>query len=260
MKTPSVPAGPDPTALAAAQAGANKQTAITQQEVNMVGQNTPQGKRSYAQTGTWEDGTPKFELTDAYSPEQQNLYDLGNKTQQNIGQIGVDQSARIGELLGTPYNPTTGADSKIAQIQKGFLDPQWDRAAEQNKAQLVASGIRPGSEAYTRNQRDFSDERQKGYDRSYLDAYQTANQQALTERNQPINEISALLSNSQVSQPSYANTPTAGVAPTDVIGANQLSLQQANMNAQLKNQSNMGLMSGAFGIGKAGLGAFGGWG
>jgi hypothetical protein len=72
---------------------------------------------------------------------------------------------------------------------------------------------------------------------------------ALTERNQPINEISALQSGSQVSQPGWLNTPTPGVAPTDVIGANQMALNQGNVAYQGELAQNQALMSGLFGLG-----------
>lgn len=259
--TPTPAPAPDPTALANAQGAANTKTAKTQQQLNMVDQYTPQGSLTYTQTGKWDDGTPKFSSTQQYSPEQQKLYDLGNQTQQNIGQIGVDQSARIGELLGTPFKTPDAANNKIAEMQRGFLDPQWDRNEEKLRTQLINSGVRPGSEAYERAVGDQSTQRQNAYNQMYLDAYKTAEGSALTERNQPINEISALLSGSQVSNPAYQSTPTAGVAPTDLIGANQLSLQQQNLGTQMQHQQNMGLMSGLFGLGGTAMrGAFGGWG
>lgn len=261
MKTPSAPAAPDPTALATAQATANSKTATTQQQLNMVDQFTPQGSLNYAQTGTWADGTPKFSATQQYSPDQQKLYELGNQTEQTLGQIGVNQSQRIQDVLSNPYQSTAATDNKIAEMQRGFLDPQWAREDQALETKLINKGIRPGSEAYTNAMGDFSKNKQSAYDQMYLDAYKTAEGSALQERNQPINEISALLSQSQVSNPAYASTPTTGVAPTDLIGANQMALNQGNINAQMKQQSNMGLMSGMFGLGGIGMrGAFGGWG
>jgi hypothetical protein len=81
-------------------------------------------------------------------------------------------------------------------------------------------------------------------------------QEALTERNQPINEITALMSGSQVSQPGFTNTPTPGVAPTDYIGAQQQSLNQQNLAYQGELSQKQALMSGLFGLGSA---ALGGW-
>lgn len=259
--TPAPAPAPDPGVLANQQAKANTKTATTQAQLNMVNQNTPQGTLTYNQIGKWEDGTPRFEATQAYSPEQQKLYNLGNQTQQNIGQIGVEQSARIRELLGTPFKTPDAAENKIAQMQRGFLDPQWDRNEDRLRTQLINSGVRPGTAAYERALSDFSNQRQNAYNQMYLDAYRTAEGSALTERNQPINEITALLSGSQVSNPSYASTPTTGVAPTDLIGTNQLALNQSNLGTQMQYQRNMGLMSGLFSLGGTAMkGAFGGWG
>jgi hypothetical protein len=257
MKTPAAAPAPDANALAQAQSQSNKQTAITQAQMNMIDQITPQGTLKYQQQGTWENGDPRFAATQAYSPDQQKLYDLSNQTEANIGQIGVEQSGRIKELLGTPYQSTAATDNKIAQMQRGFLDPQWGDQQKALESQLISKGLRPGTAAYDREMGNFSKNRQSAYDQMYLDAYKTAEGSALTERNQPINEISALLSQSQVSNPSYAQTPTTGVAPTDVIGANQLSLNQQNLNNQNKVKSHNAMMQGLFGLGSA---AMGGWG
>lgn len=73
-------------------------------------------------------------------------------------------------------------------------------------------------------------------------------------RNQPINEITALLSGSQVSQPNFVNTPSTPIANTDYAG-----LVQDNYNAQLglynsKLASSNNLFGGLFGLGSALLG------
>ncbi len=222
----------------------------------MVDQYTPQGTLKYSQTGTYADGTPKFEARQEYSPGEQNIYDTGTQTRQNLANIGSNQSAKIGELLNTPYNLSDATAKKISGIQSTFLDPQWERQRDALETQLINKGVRPGTAQYDNAMSDFSDQRQRGYNQSYLDAYKTGEQSALTERNQPINEVTALLSGSQVSQPGYTQTPTSGVAPTDVIGAQQQALNQQNVGYNAQVNSNNGLMSGLFGLGKT---ALGGW-
>lgn len=254
--TPSAPPAPDPVATAAAQTASNVKTATTQSQLNMVDQNTPQGSLSYTQTGTYADGTPKFEATQTYSPTEQGIYDTGAQTRQNLADIGSSQSAKIGTLLNTPYSLSDATSNKIAGIQKQFLDPQWKEQSADLDTQLLNKGIRPGSAQYDAAQRDFSTNRQRAYDQSYLDAYSTGEKSALTERNQPINEITALLSGSQVSQPGYTTTPTTGVAPTDVIGAQQQSLNQQNVGYNAAVANAQGINSGLFGLGKT---ALGGW-
>ncbi len=99
MDTPQAPAAPDPVKLAAEQGKANKETAVTQYGLNATNQQGPQGSLTYKQIGTWADGTPRFEATQAYSPGEQGIYDTGVQTRQNVANIGRDQSARVGEHL-----------------------------------------------------------------------------------------------------------------------------------------------------------------
>jgi hypothetical protein len=264
MDGPEAPAAPDPAQTAAAQAKANKESAVAQYGLNATNQVTPQGNLTYKQIGQWEDGTPRFEATQSYSPGEQGIYESGVATRQNLGNIGSTQSAKIGEHLNTPFDLNAARDSRITDIQKSFLDPQWQEQEARMNTQLINSGVRPGTEAYTRQMRDFSTNRQRAYDQAYLDSYGKAEQSALTQRNQPINEISALLSGSQVSNPAFANTPTPGVAPTDYIGAVGQSLAQQNVGFNAANQQHMGMMNGLFGLGKTALGSAtygpGGWG
>lgn len=259
MDAPAAPAAPDPAQTAAAQGAANEKTAKTQYELNATNQVTPQGTSTYKQIGTWDDGTPRFEQSTALSAPEQSIYDTGTQTRQNLADIGSSQSAKIGGILNTPFDINAARDSKIADIQKTFLDPQWNEAQDAQRTQLLNSGVRPGSEAYDHAMRDFSTNRQRGYDTAYLDSYNAGNQAALTERNQPINEISALLSGSQVSQPNFSgvNTPTPGVAPTDYLGAVGQSLGQQNVGYQGQLATNMGINQGLFSLGGA---AAGGWG
>ena len=256
MDAPSPPAAPDPKATAAAQAAANKETAVAQYGLNATNQVTPQGTLTYNQIGKWEDGTPRFEAVQSYSPTEQGIYDTGSQTRQNLANIGSTQSAKIGELLNKPYSLNEATQNKIAGLQKTFLDPQWQELQDRNETQLINKGIRPGSAAYDNAMRDFSTNRQRAYDQSYLDAYNTAQSSSMAERNQPINEITALMSGSQVSQPGYTNTPQPGVAPTDVIGAQQQALNQQNLGYQAQVNNNNAMMSGLFGLGKT---ALGGW-
>jgi hypothetical protein len=95
MNNDKPPPAPDPTMVANAQTASNKSTAITQQNLNSVDQKTPYGNLTYNQTGTWADGTPKYQATTSLSPEMEGLFNLYTKTQGNLGQAGVNQSAAV---------------------------------------------------------------------------------------------------------------------------------------------------------------------
>jgi hypothetical protein len=257
VDAPQAPAAPDPAKTAAAQAQSNKETAVAQYGLNATNQVTPQGSLSYKQIGTWADGTPRFEATTAYSPEQQSLYNKSLVTQGNLADIGNQQSAKIGSLLNTPVNLSTATEGKIDELGRARLDPQFAREGAALDTQLINKGVRPGSQAWNDAHTQFSQQKNDAYNQLYLSGRGQGAQEALTERNQPINEISALLSGSQVSQPSFTNTPQPGVAPTDVIGAQQQSLNQQNVGFNAQQTQNNALMSGLFGLGSA---ALGGWG
>lgn len=254
--SPSPPPPPDPAATAAAQSAANKETAIAQAGLNMVNQKTPQGTLTFNDIGKWSDGTPRYEAVTTLSPEEQNLYGINTATRTNIANIGKDQSARIGDILGTPFNIEAARGEKIADISRTFLDPQWERARNSLEADLFNRGVKPGSEAYTRAVQDFETNRTNAYNKMFLDAFTTGNTAALTERNQPINEITALMSGSQVSQPNWVNTPNTGVQPTDVIGPTYSNYQAQVGNYNNAVSRNNAMMGGLFGLASAPLG---GW-
>lgn len=258
MSSPAAPPpAPDPTATANAQTASNIKTATNQQQLNMVDQTTPYGSLNYTQNGTWDNGTPHYSATQTLSPEQQNLFNLGNKTQANLGQIGVDQSSKIGTLLNTPLDLNSAISTQLSDQATKLLDPIWKQRQQDQESTLMNRGLDPQSEAYANAMRDFSDQRDRSYTSAQLAGRGEAAQEALTQRNQPINEITALLGGSQVQQPNFANTPNTSVAPTDVAGITQAGYQNSLVPWQAQNQYNQALMGGLFGMGGA---ALGGWG
>lgn len=254
--SPSPPPAPDPNATARAQSTMNKETAIAQAGLNMTNQVTPQGSLTYSQIGKWEDGTPRYEATTALSPAEKAIQDLNTTTRTNLGNIGASASERIGGILGTPFNIEAARGEKLSDINRTFLDPQFQRERAGMETDLLNRGIRPGTEAYNNAVQQFEDNKSRAYNRMYLDSYGQANTAALTERNQPLNEVSALMSGSQVGQPNFVSTPSTGVSGTDVIGPTNAAYQGqlANWNAQ--NQSRNAMLGGIFGLGGT---AAGGW-
>lgn len=265
MDTPDVPAPPDPAATAAAQASQNKATAITQAGLNMTNQVTPQGTLNYSQIGQWEDGTPRFQAETKLSPGQQGLYDLGLKTQTNLGQIGVDQSDKIRTLLNTPVNLNNDeVESRLMELGQKRLNPQLEARRKSTEQDLFNRGVRPGTEAYTTAMKAVTEGENDAVNQLLLTGRSQSLNEILTQRNQPLNEISALLSGSQVSQPNFVSTPNTGVAPTDVIGPTYASYNANVANANRAAGQNNAMLGGLFGLGgtlagSALGGPLGGW-
>lgn len=256
MKTSSPPAPPDPKETAAAQSQMNRDTATTQYQLNATNQVTPQGNLTYDQIGTWEDGTPRFQATTSYSPEQQAIYDQSSANELSIGKIAGDQIGRIGDLLGSPIQLGNEAtEARLFELGRQRLDPMWNDREQAFDQQMINRGIRPGTPAYEAMKRSHEQSRNDSYNSLLLAGRGQAVQEGLTERNQPINEITALMSGSQVSQPNFVGTPTPGVAPTNYAGmvSDQYNSQLAAWNA--KQQSQNAMLGGIAGA----AGTLGGW-
>lgn len=389
------PDPPNPQKVAAAQSAANVETAVAQANLNNVNQVTPQGSLIYSQIGTNADGTPQFQATQTYSPEQQAIYDQNSANSLQAGQIAGNQLGRVNDVLSTPFqlgatpqqagvnlNNNLGLNTNLAlnqnlgqntnlglntqlgnqtnlnysgspslddsavsdriyQLGAQRLDPRFTQQQQTLESDLANRGVVPGTEAYNRAMTQFGQERNDAYNQLALtgqnqafqeqyarrglgnteaenmfnaynqnnqanqqfandasrlnfEAYNNANlqnqnfanqnalsqagfnnqaqlaqgqfnnqatqqmagfnnqaqtnnwnqgiQDQLIQRNQPINETTALMSGSQVSQPNYQATPQTGIANTDIAGLyqNQYAAQAAQQNALLGGLASIG--------------------
>jgi len=213
-------------------------------------------------------------LTQQFSPEQQALYTQQTGNQLLLGGLGTQginaAQGIIGQKVdysGAPAMPGS-YDTLRNQVYDAMMKrPNEDTAVrrDETNSNLVAAGIRPGTPAY--------DNMMRNIDRQQVDAQQQAvinagnqtqqaygmdlqsRQQGLNEYNAqrsiPLNEITALMSGSQVSSPfsmpGYAQNASVAAAP--VYGAAQ---DTANFNTDLYNQQAAqqgNLQSGLFGLG-----------
>lgn len=244
------PSPPDPKETAAAQSQMNRETAITQQGLNSTNQVTPWGNLTYTQSGHWEDGTPQFTATQTLSPEQQELYNLSTSTQKNLGNIGVEQSGKIRDLLNSPIDMSNEAvEGRLFDLGSKRLNPVFAEREGQMRQDLLNRGIREGTPAFESEMRRFNESRNDAFNQLALTGRGQAMQELLTSRNQPINEITALLSGSQVQAPNFTSTPQAQVSGVDYAG-----LVSNNYNQQVGAHNAM--LGGLAGLGGA---AIGGW-
>jgi hypothetical protein len=294
MSSPEKPSTPDPYKTAGAQTDSNVQTAIANSVIgnpNVVG---PTGSTTYSQSGdtqtiTGPDGksyqVPRYTQTNTLSPEQQQLYNLNTQTQQNIGQIGVDQSSRIGDILGKPVdysdlqldpNSFSADRQRVEQAMFQRQQPGMDqrRAALENN--LTNQGFQRGTEAFTNAMNEYGQQEndmrlgiterglgeQQGMYSMARDAAGYEMLRRTQQQNQPINAITALMSGSQVSMPNVPGYNPGQVANTDVSGAvyNSAALQNQQYQAEQAKQGAMwGGIAGLAGTGVSaamGPGAF----
>lgn len=225
---PKAPTPPDPKKTAAAQTGTNIGTAIANQTFAQTNQNTPYGSLTYDQTGTtqWKDPNsgkmydlPQYTATQTFSPGQQQLFETGQQTQQNLADLGQQQSGFLQDYMAKPFDGSNDAtEARLIELGRKRLDPMFDDRRASLEQNLANRGIGIGSEAYKNAMGDFNEGRNDAYNQLLLQGNQQAFGQGQAIRNQPINEISAFMSGSQVSQPNYVNTPQTQAATTDYAG------------------------------------------
>ena len=133
------------------------------------------------------------------------------------------------------------------------LDPQWAQQQQGQETQLRNQGLVPGGEAYDNAMRVFNQAKNDAYQQANLGAIQTMPQTyqlANDQYNQPLNQLNAIRTGAQIQGPQFEGS-------ADYLGAANAQAQygQGLYNAQVGQQNAM--TSGLFGLGSAGLLAYG---
>ncbi len=284
------PKAPDPNVVSAAQTQSNQDTAAYNAALNRVNTYTPLGSSTFTQTGTDPTGAPIYRQDVTLSPEAQQLYTQQNQQNLALGNTAQSMLGQVDRTYATPLDTSQvpqlfGADDLLAARQQtqdalygrqaAYLDPQWSGRERDLTTQLANQGVVEGSEAW-RNARDqFSRERSFDYDRAREAAIagganETAMLSDLASRNRgqsmselyaqralPLNEFNALRSASQVDLPQFEGAAPVNLANTDVSG-NMWNAYNANLNRwNAQQQASNNIMSGLFGLGAAGINAWG---
>lgn len=249
------PQAPDPYATAQAQTGANQQAAGYQTALNDTNQETPYGSVRYSVTGTDPTtGAPLRTATTSLTPEMQALVASGIKNSQGSADLEGQLEKSAASTMSNPLDLGPDAlQARINQENAVTMDPQWRRNDEQAEQTAYDRGLVPGSEGYTTAMTGEGLLKDNAYASSFGSAAAQAQAAKMAEYTAPLNALTALRSNSQVSQPgvgSLAPTAQTGVQPTNISG-----LIEQNYGQQVA-QSNA-TMGGLFGLGGAGLQALG---
>lgn len=284
--------GFDPHQMNKAQYERNLMTAGATQRLNMVNQANPYGSISYTpmEGGATINGVPlQYQSEVKLSPEQQRLLELQQAQGIGVGEIGQQHVGQVGQAIGSPLDysglgnvPGQGPQGRSALEDALYsrIEPSITRDRAALDAQLANQGFARGSEGWQNANRDFeqnvADTRtsvalQAGAEQ---DRQMAARNQAISEmlqqRSIPLNELSALMSGTQVNLPNQAAmaTPQANVANQDTfnpyLSLANLNANQDALNAQLlmaQNQQDTansqsttgGLMGLAGSLGGAGI-------
>ena len=257
------PAPPDPRQTAQAQTGTNIGTAIANNTMGMVNQITPDESLTYSQTGTYKYtdpytgqvyDLPNYTATTQLSEAGQAIKNQNNTTQLNLATTGANQSGFLKDYLGNVWNPDTSAiEGRLMELGSQRLDPRFAQEEDRLRTRLANQGVTAGSEAFNREMSSLGQMRNDAFNQLMLQGRGQAFSELQAQRNQPINEISALLSGSQVSNPQVQMMQPQGAATTDVAGLINSNYNQRLQGWQQQQARSQNLLGGLFGLGAAGI-------
>lgn len=219
--------GPKPTnprETSAAQTGTNVSTAIANAYMQNMNETTPDGTKTFTQTGSEQIRdpytgqvytVPRFSYEQTLSENQQQIKDQNDAASINLATLGADLSGTLGQqLTGNFELGNEAVESRLFELGSKRLDPMFARRDEDLRTRLANQGIKVGSEAYDREMELAGQQENDAYNQLLLSGRGQATQELLTEDNQRINQISALLNGGQVSMPNFMTGASVGAMPT----------------------------------------------
>ena len=192
---------------------------------------------------------------------------------------GINTSLNTSGVAAMPVNAgTTGQQAIMSRLQ-----PEIDQQSQATQQRLANQGITPGSEAYNNEMRNQSNQQNDAYQQAALQGinldmsannqgynqalqtgqYQnTASNQALQQQlglyNQPLNEITSLMSGSQIQSPQFQQYSGGGtIAPAPLANATAQAGNFAQQNYANQVAAYNSGQSGLFGLLGAGVQAAG---
>lgn len=217
----------------------------------------PDGSREFNNTGmetvtdpytgqTYQ--VPRFSVTTTLSPEQQAIKTQQDGASLNLATLGNDLSGTLGDhLRGNFTIDNEATEARLFDLGRARLDPLFAQRDEDLRSRLASQGIKAGSAAYDREMALLGQNQNDAYNQLLLTGRGQAVNEQLTEDNQRIQQISALMSGGQVSQPMFATTPSVSPAATTDNGSIIANYDNARMNAWQQNQAGWGSLLGGIG-------------
>jgi len=256
MGKKSGPAPTPPRETSAATTGTNVSTSIANAFLGNVNQVTPDGSLSYKQSGsyTWTDPytketytVPQFTATQTLSPQQLAIKKQQDAASLNLSKLASNQSSFLNNYMAQPFKYDVGAHEAWAGGMYDKLNADSVASSTESlRSRLANQGIKEGSDAYVKAMGGMQTAQQSARDRFMLDSFNTGMNAALTTRNQPLNEITALLGGSQVQQPNFVPTSSPQIPGTD--NGSIIANSDANrMAAWQQKQAGIGSFLGGLG-------------
>ena len=197
---------------------------------------------------------PQYTATERLSAPAQAIYDTRQGAEQNLATAARNQSGNVVNSMSQPWNPDTAAiERRIFELGSSTLNPMFERQRGDLETRLSNQGIKLGSAAYDRALNEMGNTQNQAYNQLALQGRGQAFGELQSIRNQPLNELSALLSGSQVSMPNYGVNTPSGIPTTDNAGLINANYGQQMQNWQTDRNSWDATVGGLFGLGSAAI-------
>jgi hypothetical protein len=258
LDSPEPPPAPDYGGAAAQQGRENRATALFNAKLSNPFFSNPYGTQRIDWSGQ-RTGDAAIPFVDTeLTPLGQQAWDSQQRLSAAMGTAAEGSLGRVNEAFAGPFEfDSNNALQQAAQDSiMSRLTPLMDRQEAQLRTQLANQGLAPGGEAYSNAMTDFNNARNDAQMQAVLQGIRLQPQllsQALTMRNQPLNEFNALRTGAQVQAPQFQGFQGASAAAAPIYQANA---DAAGFATDIYNQQ-MGarnaLLSGLFSLGGAGL-------
>lgn len=253
----SAPKPTDPKETSAATTGTNVSTAVANAYLQNMNETGPDGSKTFTESGSTKITdpytgktytVPRFSVATNLSPQQQAIKAQQDKASLNLASLGNNLSGTLGkQLTGNFKLGNEATEKRLFDLGSKRLNPMFAQQDEALRTRLANQGIKAGTEAYDREMSTQGQNRNDAYNQLLLNGRGQATQELLTEDNQRINQISALLGGGQVSQPNFLTGANVGAIPTtdnaSIIG----NYDQNRLASWKESQAAMGSMLGGIG-------------
>lgn len=246
----SAPAPTPPKETSAATTSGNLSTGIGNAFMQNMNEITPDGTKTFDQTGshsytdpyTGESyDVPRFTMTQTLSDAQQGIKTQNDEASLNLATLGNNLSGSLGDqLMGNFSLGNEETEARLMDLGSKRLDPMFAQRDEDLRTRLSNQGIKAGSPAYLREMGLAGQQENDAYNQLLLNGRGQASQELLAEDNQRINQIGALLSGGQVSQPNFMSGANIGAINGTDNGAIIANSDNANMQAWQQRQGAAG--------------------
>lgn len=214
------------------QYGFNTRAAQDQNKLNSYDQSTPYGSLKYVADSISPSG---YRIDTSLSPEQQQLLDTRQGTQQTLGNTAGQLATNSASMYSTPFdlNSASGATAGLLNSwNKQYLDPLFQQQNSNLEAQLQNQGLTPGSEAYN-NAKNLQARNQGDVTTNYLTKNQgQAFDQALKSYQLPLQTLAGMFGASAPQAPAFEKAPSATIQPPNYAQAAQNQYQGEAQNYQ----------------------------